>query len=124
VTLQEKLQPEFEKIDKRFDTVDNKVAEQFLEVKNHLTQQDSKLETVEHEVSLNSGTSVKDGVNALRREQAEFTRVQKDMLAEQKTARSLQDTTNERIGALRGDLAAHLSYHDGVEDGKKQASKS
>ena len=38
------------------------MRQQFKDVKDHLARQDEKLELVEHEVKLNSGTSIKDAL--------------------------------------------------------------
>ena len=38
------------------------MRQQFKDVKDHLARQDEKLELVEHEVQLNSGTSIKDAM--------------------------------------------------------------
>lgn len=100
--FEEKFKPYFDKLNDRLDT------------------QDETLKTVEHEVSLNSGTSVKDGVREVQREIKAQSVTQKEILAEQRLARELQGVTNERIGGLRTDLSSHLSYHEGVEDGKRQ----
>ena len=38
------------------------MRQQFAEIADHLARQDEKLELVEHEVQLNSGTSIKDAM--------------------------------------------------------------
>jgi hypothetical protein len=95
------------------------LATKITEVKERLDDQDAVLEHVEHEVSLNSGTSVKDGVNALRREGEEHTRQLKEVKAEQTKAAQLQVVAAERIEDLRIAQEGHISYHRGFEDAQK-----
>lgn len=90
------------------------------EVLERLSTQDAILEHVEHEISLNSGSSVKDGVNILREQSNEHTRRLNELKESQSETNKLQLSAMNKITDLAKDLASHISYHKGFESAQKR----